>query len=453
VAKRLAPWQISTLKMSNPKYLRWLYDELPNLMARGILTPEQAAQLRAHYGEVEDKPALNIGFLVASILGALLVGSGIILIFAYNWENLSRTWRTILSFAPLLIAQGFYGYAFFYRRRELGWTEGASAFLMLMVAASIALVSQTYHIWGEPETFLWNWLLLSVSLIYLLNSSLVAMIYLVGIASWTMQVADGNSVWYWGLFGLVIPHLVYNWRKRTQLFRRDALGWVVPITFLIGWFGTIETHLAEYSLLGTMVVISGFYALGERVFPIRSAVFTSRPMRTSSVIGSFIFLLILTYDTIQLPAFAPQAVLFGFRYPVWAGVTNFIILLAIVSGYIYLIVKYFPERKWLDHFATLLPILGLLTLFLNRTGGQTLSIILANTYLLAWGIFYLLGGIQERRMPWVNIGMFFILALATVRFFDTNWSPLVKGVIFILLGGGFLAANLILSKRLKLKTF
>ena len=159
--------------MAHPRYIRWLYEEIPDWMANGILTPEQSAKLQEYYGEVEERPAFNLGFLVAGTLGALLIGSGIILIFAYNWEEISYTWRIILSFAPLIIAQLFYSYAFFYRRGDLAWVEGASAFLMLMIAASIALVSQTFHIWGEPETFLWSWLLLSVPLIYLMNSSMV----------------------------------------------------------------------------------------------------------------------------------------------------------------------------------------------------------------------------------------------------------------------------------------
>lgn len=438
--------------MANPKYLRWLYEEFPDLIAKGILTKEQSVQIQKYYGEIEDKPAFNIGFLIAGTLGALLVGSGIILIFAYNWENLSRTWRVILSFTPLVIAQVFYGYAFFYKRKEVAWAEGTSAFLMLMVAASIALVSQTYHIWGEPETFLWTWLLLCVPLMYLMNSSLVTIIYLIGIASWTMQVRGADSVWYWLLLALAVPHLVYNWRKRTQALRRDALGWAFSITFIIGWFGTIEMHLAEYSLVGTMLIISGFYALGRVLFPNRSQSFVTRPFQTFAVITSFIFLLILTYDDIKIPAFEPDALVLGFNYPAWAGITNFIILLLLIAAYIYLIVQYFQERKIVDHFATLLPIAGFLILMSNRAGGQWSGILLANIYMLTWGIFYLINGIQERRMPWVNIGMFFILALVTVRFFDTNWSPLVKGIIFILLGAGFFGTNIILSRRLKLKS-
>ncbi len=438
--------------MAHPRYIRWLYEQLPELTAKGILNREQETLLREHYGEVEERPAFNVGFLVAGTLGALLIGSGILLIFAYNWEDLSKTWRTILSFAPLVIAQLFYGYAFFYQRKYAAWTEGTSAFLMLMVAACIALISQTYHIWGEPEHFLWNWLLLSVPLIYLMNSSLVTIIYLIGIASWTMQVRGSDSVWYWFLLALAIPHFIYNWRKRTQAIRRDALGWALSLTLIFGWFGTIETRLPEYSVVGTMMLISGFYLLGLFLFPGRNRSFVSRPLQTFAVVSAFIFLLILTDNYITIPAFELNKVLFGHDYMAWAGITNFIILLVITAGYIYLLLGDFKTRKIIDHFAALLPMFGIAVLLFNRMNAEVVAILLANAYLLAWGVFYLISGIRERRMVWVNIGMFFILALATLRFFDTNWSLLLKGVIFVLLGAGFLFANLILSKRLKLKT-
>lgn len=439
--------------MAHPRYLRWLYEELPDWVSRGIISPEQSERLKSHYGAVEAKPAFNVGFLVAGMLGALLVGSGIILIFAYNWEDLSRTWRTILSFVPLIIAQIFYGYAYFYRRGDLAWTEGVSAFLMLMIAASIALVSQTYHIWGEPETFLWSWLLLSVPLMYLLNSSLVTIIYLIGIASWTVQVRGSDSVWYWLLLVLAIPHFIYNWRRNFQPVRRFTLGWALSITFIIGWFGTIETHLAEFSLVGTMLIISGFYALGRIIFPNRTQSFITRPFQTFAITAAFIYLLLLTYNDIRVPPFEPDSLLLGHYYAYWAGITNFMILLLLTGGYIYLLFHHFQKRKIVDHFATLLPVFGVLLLLIHRLEAQTVGILLANVYLLVWGIFYLLSGIQERRMPWVNIGMFFILALVTLRFFDTNWSPLIKGIIFILLGISFLGVNILLSRRLKLKSF
>lgn len=61
------------------KTVRWLYDELPDLVAEGVLTPEAEARLRAHYGPVETQRPARIAVIILGIFGALLIGSGIIL--------------------------------------------------------------------------------------------------------------------------------------------------------------------------------------------------------------------------------------------------------------------------------------------------------------------------------------------------------------------------------------
>lgn len=75
--------------------------------------------------------------------------------------------------------------------------------------------------------------------------------------------------------------------------------------------------------------------------------------------------------------------------------------------------------------------------------------LLANVFLLLWGISYLYSGIQHSRMGLVNLGMLIILMLIAFRFFDTEWSYLAKGIAFVLLGIAFLTVNWLLSKRLK----
>ena len=44
-----------------------------------------------------------------------------------------------------------------------------------------------------------------------------------------------------------------------------------------------------------------------------------------------------------------------------------------------------------------------------------------------------------------------LAVLIVLRFFDEDFSFIVKGVVFILLGAGFLAANLILVHRMRVE--
>ena len=157
--------------MKNARQVRWLYDELPELTAIGVVDGETAAKIRRHYGELSQVPGSKIALTVFTILGSLLVGVGIILLLAHNWENLSRAVRVVLSFLPLLAAQAI---AFHVRRKPApfrGALEGAGLFLSLAIAASIALVGQTYHIYGDLGNFLLTWGLLILPLIYLFRST------------------------------------------------------------------------------------------------------------------------------------------------------------------------------------------------------------------------------------------------------------------------------------------
>lgn len=87
----------------NRRAVRWLRGQLPELVAAGAISPENAAAIERHYGPVESRT--NFGFIILATVGAALVGAGIILLIAHNWDDLSRATRTAIAFAPLLIAQ------------------------------------------------------------------------------------------------------------------------------------------------------------------------------------------------------------------------------------------------------------------------------------------------------------------------------------------------------------
>ncbi len=435
--------------MTNEKQIKWLYKELPRLVALGVLSETHAEKLRAHYGMVDNKPAYNIAFIVIGIIGALLVGGGIILIFAYNWDSLSLGWRTALSFAPLVVAQAIYGYAFFKQKQSVAWVEGTSVFLMLMLASSIALVSQTYHLYGDMPSFLWNWLVLSIPLMYLLRASLVTIIFLIGSASWATQVHDTESVWYWALLGAALPHLIGHWRKPEEPIRRQVLGWAFVLTLVPGWFGTIESNIVVFSLIGTSLIISCLNLLSPLLSLENDALPAFRPFRFTAAVGTFILLFVLTYNA-DFGDFYATELWQGKNYDTWAGHINFVVLLLLAFGYGWLVYRQKPLQIIDNLPITLLPFFAILLFLISQIGpGDWLSKSLANLYLLTWGILLLRTGIRARDMARINLGMFVLLSVIAARFFDTNWSLVVKGIAFVLLGMGFLLANVRLARRVK----
>jgi hypothetical protein len=82
--------------------VQWLYEELPGLVGKGVLPAETAEKLRQHYGNAETGGGKRWAIILFGILGGALIGAGVILLLAHNWDEFSRPVRAALSFAPLV---------------------------------------------------------------------------------------------------------------------------------------------------------------------------------------------------------------------------------------------------------------------------------------------------------------------------------------------------------------
>ena len=89
----------------NRKNVAWLYQQLPELVDRGVLDDTAATRLRQHYGPLEKFGALQ-ALIIFGALGGLLIGLGVILLLAHNWDSMSRLTRTSFVLLPLLAGPG-----------------------------------------------------------------------------------------------------------------------------------------------------------------------------------------------------------------------------------------------------------------------------------------------------------------------------------------------------------
>ena len=137
---------------------------LEELLKEGIISKENADDIRQYY-QSKNEGSSNRLFLVFGLLGAVLVGLGIILIIANNWDSFSKVTKTVLAFVPLVIGQGFCTYSLLKMPDNKTWREAASSFTFFAVGAGIALISQIYHIQGSTAEFLLTWMLLTLPLV------------------------------------------------------------------------------------------------------------------------------------------------------------------------------------------------------------------------------------------------------------------------------------------------
>jgi uncharacterized membrane protein len=181
-------------------------------------------------------------------------------LLAHNWDSLGRPARTVLSFLPLIIGQALGVFAGLKRRTSSTWCEGAAVFWALSIGASIALISQTYHISGDFPKFLLTWSLSGLPIVYLLKSSSVAVLYWVGVTAWLGSATsydDDNFrvLLYWPLMALAVPYLI---RARLENPSQLRVQWMLATLSICGIFG-VQQGLAPQENFW-VVGFSGYFA-------------------------------------------------------------------------------------------------------------------------------------------------------------------------------------------------
>jgi hypothetical protein len=79
--------------------------------------------------------------------------------------------------------------------------------------------------------------------------------------------------------------------------------------------------------------------------------------------------------------------------------------------------------------------------------GFPLFWIVSNILLLALGVALILFGAQRTHLSLVNSGMLVLISVILIRFFDSELGLLGRGIVFILVGIGFILTNLVLSRK------
>ena len=433
----------------NKKSIQSLYDDLPQLVAQGVVTPDVDARLRVHYGPIEAARPARLAVIIFGVLGALLIGAGIILVLAHNWEDLSRPARTGLSFLPLMQAQVLAGWALVRRQQSLAWREGVGALLFLMIGASISLVAQTYHISGDLPGFLLTWSLLGLPLVYLFDAVVPALLALWGITEWAchLRFEDDCNAGYWLLTALLLPQLVRWFRAGRFQMRPTLLLWALCVSVTIAAGVTIERVLPGLWIILYAGLFSLMFLAGEFWFRDADG-FWSRPLRHFGGAGVLTLSFLLTFEW-------PWREI-GWNYwhwermhdTAWRVIPDAVLGSVVPLAAIILLVMTIRRRTPLGLIlgsAPILATLGYCLSSLSETYAPAAG--LFDLYLLAAGLWLLVSGIRIGKQGQMNVGLLAITALIIARFFDSDLSFLLRGLLFIALGVSFLVANIAMLRR------
>lgn len=424
--------------MRSASHLRWLHDELPDLVRRGVLDPEAAERLRDHYGEVDRSVSRRMAVGIFGVLGAILVGGGVILVLAHNWDQLSRPLRAALSVAPLAACVALAAWVAA-SGRGATWREAVGALWALAIGSSISLVAQTYNIPGDWTTFLLAWLLLGAPVLYLLGSVTVGLLYALGALTWVWSATwgPGDPTWFLPLLGVALPFVGWRMAREPGAPGTELLAWVYALA-LTGGLGPSLDRLGALlwgPLLATVFVgVGAGGALGgERRW--------GHPLRVVGGLGAAGTGLVLSFTAAwEGPARAEMPL------TIEAGVESAIVVIAVAAALWCALA--WQRRDRIDGATACLGVLvAWLALLVARLASPEAAAVLVNLSLLGLGAALLVRGMRDGSLVRANLGTGLLGLLTMVRFFDTDWSFLVRGAAFIAIGVGFLLVNVALARR------
>jgi len=425
----------------NQKNVKWLYEQLPELVEKKIIPAESVELIRSYYGAVDKNLGSRTMLTMFGIIGVVLVGLGMILILAHNWENLDRMTRTLMIVGKLLTAQIIVGAVIWFKKDQAAWTESASTFLMLIIGASIALIGQTYHIADDFSSFILTWMLLSIPLVYIMKVTTPALLYLIGITIWVVSVDNGvNKHFIWPLLSL---SGFYYW----QLLKRNRyanpavlLSWFFTLCFYTCFGKAFAIHLQSLSVLvyATLFAITYFIGLIWFDDPEKN---WKKPFKIIGLAGSISVSFLLTTKNVW------KSIGWGLDRTEMAEAFLLGSLMVIALLLIRIVMKKKIKRNILFGIAPVVAGFGLVLLYFDRSGIN--ATVLMNAYVLSLSVMLILRGVREGSLGVLNIGMLMVAAMMIMRFFDSNFSFVVRGLAFVVMGSCFLVTNWIMVRRKK----
>jgi uncharacterized membrane protein len=423
-----------------------ILNDLPKLVLAQVITEETAQRIKDYYHNQPNQSANRL-FIVFGILGSLLVGMGIVLIIAHNWDTLPKIAKLAVGFLPLLIGQGVGAFVIFRKLDEKAWREGTGAFLFFAIAISISIVSQVYNIEGDLGGFLFIWMCLALPIAYVLRSSVASMLFILGITWYACEVGyfnypDSNAPAYWILLVLILPfyYLEFIQKKlKNNFFYFHSWFLALSLTICLGVFAA---HEGELILIAYMSLFSAFVIMSQLTVFETNRVLTNAYLIIGSL-GIILLLLSLSFDWYWNDL--GESLTGIFTQPEFIVSA---ILTLVAAGLLFLLLK---TKMWKEVNSKSYAFMLFIILFFIGLSLPVLSQLLTNVLILILAVHTIRHGALRNHLGILNYGLLIITALIGCRFFDSDFSFVVRGLLFIGVGIGFFVANYyMIQKRKKL---
>ncbi len=430
--------------MRENNFLKRLRDELPLWVERDLIKAEQQKAILNYVAEKVSVARYPISAF--SMLGVLLLATGVITFFAANWEAMAKLTKLAILFGAMW---GAYGSAYYFTHLKNSPKLGQALLLLgaLLFGANIMLIAQIYHIDEHYPNGVLMWALGGLLVAYLLNSQ-SAMLAAIALATlWSgMEIFDFAHKLHW-------PFLLF-WGVAILVSHKRGWQAALHLALLSFLLWSFFTHLELVSHLDTrlpgatpfLMQIYFLFYLGMMVLGMALVTYGKlqafgKLVQRYAAMAALLCFYVLTFPDLHDGASAKRPAL-----AFWI-ITTVVALLAVIAFALWHRQRVAQQAapaylQWGRALLLALLVLLLANLFIPEQLAGPLAIFF-NVFFFAGLVWLIYAGMAQQDRFLVNAAFVFFAVGIVTRYFDTFWTLLNRSFFFmvggiLLLGGGYL---------------
>ncbi|MBT8219132.1 MAG: DUF2157 domain-containing protein [Bacteroidia bacterium] len=401
-----------------------------------VITNDTASKIQDYFAAKSD-PRTNRLLAIFGVLGALLIGIGIILIVAHNWDDFTRTFKAILAFVPVLIGLGACGFAIFKKENSYTWKEGSAVFLTFAFGACMALISQIYNIPGTLQDFMLTWIIAIIPLVYIMWSSITSILLIIGITAFGAMagyenVSDSEFQKYlcWVFLAALVPFYWTYWKRQPTSNALYFHHWLLPGSIII-LLGTLFTLDGKWAV-PAYIALFGCYYLFSGTNRLQNLSLFANGYRLLSSLGTVLILMFLSFRGFWEEMIKSDPLVLEDLTS-----TSFVVTMILAAAGVFMLY----QRKFKAPALIEYTFLVFIPVFLIGYWSSIIPVVTINILILVFSVFTISKGVHMNHLGVVNYGLLCITALIACRFFDIDIPFFMKGLIFIFVGFAFFYSN------------
>lgn len=416
----------------------WLRAEIAQWLREGLINDEQANRLYERYPDTAvsrvERPRARSIF---ASLGAIMLGLGVILLIAYNWEAMHRYSKLGMIFGGFVLSH----LAAAALRSQPRLSQALHLLGTMIFGAAVWLIAQIYHVDRHYPDACMFWAFAALLMAWLLPSVGQALLAVVLITCWTLaEAGDFERLHLQGSVLLLVGVLPLAHILRSQALLRMVLL-ALPLCFLPSAWRVDEDAALFYGLL-----LGTIYLSAERLAPRLPWTQSVTPLYQSGMALWWATLLLLSFSKLAEVVALPSALA---AQPLAQAFTATMVLLLFAAAGVTLFDQRLRPRslqQWLEYLLLWLPLLAILYSRISSPIPGVLEAV-ANLALLAYALLFIYRGSEEIRPGSLAAGSILLAVLTLLRFNDLFHSLLARASVFLLLGVLLLLAGLRYSRQ------